>query len=316
MLSCGYLRVNQNKPKEVEEFKGEMNAVYNQFLSLMKIERSSLDKYCRELTSNLNKVIEIRSMTSKEKKCSTLIISDLLSLYEEVLVKRQDRLKKEISSMETNIISPLSSTLKDDSQVGERLSVSKQLVDKYYKRLKKIQGCKKAYFESYDAYEKNVLYDVAINKVVENLTDDSLRRPNDSFKLSCEARENEYVTEVKQFNEQAAGLLSQNDKNMQKCSRFIAKLGLSVKEAATCAINYHLAMIPDLDRETCNRFRDSLDKIDPLLEISSWIQNAMNDEPKIEKLQIDDPKTFFTENINPGPKFQQTDQQAENGTLD
>jgi hypothetical protein len=293
-----------------------MISVYNQFLRLMHIEKSSLEKYCKELTSNLSKVIEIRSMTSREKKCTTLIISDLLNLYEEVLVKRQDRLKKEIANIETYIISPLANTLRDEKQISEKLSSSKQLVEKYFKRIKKIQGCKKAYFESYDAYEKNVLYDMAINKVVENLTDDSLKKPNESFKLNCESRENEYVAEVKQFNDQAPSLLSQNDKCMLKCSNFIAKLGLSVKEAGTCAINYHLDKIPDLDPETRKRFNESLDKIDPLLEISSWIQNAMNDESKIEKLQVDDPKTFFTENINPGPKYQQAEQQAENGTLD
>jgi hypothetical protein len=279
-----------------------MISVYKEFLSLMKIEKSSLEKYCKELTSNLSEVIKIRSMTSKEKKCTTLIISDLLNLYEEVLVKRQDRLKKEIANIATYIISPLERTLRDDLQIGEKLGASKQLVDKYHKRLKKIQGCKKAYFESYDAYEKNVLYDQAINKVVENLTDDSLKKPNDSFKLACESRENDYVSEVKQFNEQAAALLSQNDRYLQRCSRFIAMLGLSVKEAATCAINYHIDKIPDLDLESRKRLTESLDKIDPLLEISSWIQNAMNEEPKIEKLQVDDPKTFFTENIIPGPK--------------
>ena len=304
-----------------------MISVYNQFLRLMNIEKSSLEKYCKELTSNLNKVKEIKSMTSREKKCSTLIISDLLILYEEVLAKRQDRLMKEIARMDSHIISPLASTLKDEKQISEKLNSSKQLVEKYHKRLKKILSCRKAYFESYDAYEKNVLYDLAINKVVENLVDDSLKKPNETFKLNCESRQNEYVSEVKQFNEQAATLLLQNDKYMQKCSNFIAKLGLSVKEAGACAIDYHIVKIPDLDQETRKRFTESLDKIDPLLEISSWIQNAMNDELKIEKLQVENPKTFFTENISPGPKYQQADQadqtnqvdqvdqQAENGTL-
>lgn len=292
-----------------------MISVYKEFLSLMKIEKSSLEKYCKELTSNLNEVVKIRSMTSKEKKCTTLIISDLLNLYEEVLVKRQDRLKKEISSMATHIISPLESTLRDDAQIGEKLGSSKQLVDKYHKRLKKIQGCRKAYFDSYDAYEKNVLYDNSINKVVENLTDDSLKKPNDSFKALCDSRKNEYVSEVNLFNEQAAALLAQNDKHLQRCSRFIAKLGLSVKEAATCAINFHMDKIPDLDPDSRKRLTESLDKIDPLLEISSWIQNAMNEDPKIEKLLEDEPKTFYTENINPGPKNQPADQQAENGRV-
>lgn len=40
-----------------------------------------------------------------------------------------------------------------------------------------------------------------------------------------------------------------------------------------------------------------LDKIDPLFEISSWVQCNMSDLQKIEKVERNHPRTFFSENI-------------------
>lgn len=281
----------------MKELKTEMMFVFKEFLSLMKTEKSSLVNYCKDLTSNLNKVIGFRNETCKGKKHSMVIMSDLLKLYEEILELRQSRLREEISKMDKGIITPLSNLLKEEKEVSEKLNGSVDIISKYNKRLDKIGTLKRTYFDSYHLYEKNVLYDEAINKIVQNLTEDTMKKPSDHYKFTKESKEYEYSTEIDWFNEEAPSMLVDNDKNLQKCSRFMSRIGLAVKGASQFIINYHIDKITEMEPETKTRLYESLDKIDPLLEVSSWIQNAMEDSKILSKIEPETPRSFFTENI-------------------
>lgn len=81
-----------------------------------------------------------------------------------------------------------------------------------------------------------------------------------------------------------------------------------VKEAADCAINFHMKSLTDLGKEFILAKEEveqdlikELGKIDPLFEISSWMQCNITGSTPIYKLEAVTPRTYFSENIRKQP---------------
>jgi len=300
-----------NKPGVIKTQECELIAIYSQFLDLMKNEKAAKETYLKSIIANSNKVRDIRTKLEKDCGHKFVIMIDLLKIYGEVLQKLQENLVGEVSYMEANFISKLATSLKEDKVIKEKMQSSVDLIQKYMRQLVKIESCRRALVDSYITYEKTTMIDEAIAKVVRTYSDEIPKKLNDAPKNNYLAKEYEYHHEVKQFNEDAREILKSNSANLKRCSRYIENLACIVKEAAECAINFHTKSLANLGESYSLEKKEKLSKIDPLFELSSWVQCNMNDEQKIFKVETFRPRTYFSENI-PKQKVDENVRYAEN----
>lgn len=73
---------------------------------------------------------------------------------------------------------------------------------------------------------------------------------------------------------------------------------MNIKDTACAAVTFHINSLGEgVDSAQREAWLSALEKIDPLFEASSWIQNVMDDKQKITKIEGENPKTFYTESI-------------------
>lgn len=112
--------------------------------------------------------------------------------------------------MEENFISKLASALKQNKAIIQNLNSSIDLIQSYTKQLTSVFDYKRAMFSTYQVYEQTSLIDEAINRVVQTYSDDCPRKNNDPAKTAFTAKEFEYSSALRRFNEEAPSMLQAN----------------------------------------------------------------------------------------------------------
>lgn len=176
----------------------------------MKNEKMAKETYLKSVISNATKVRDIKAKLEKEGAHKFVIMIDLLKIYGEVLEKLQMNLANEVSFIAANFIMKLEAGLKEDKMVKERLQKSADLMQNYMKQLRNIDQYKRSMMESYIVYEQTTLVDDNINRIVQTYSDEPLKKISDMPKNNFSAREYDYNTALKWFNDEAPSLLKQN----------------------------------------------------------------------------------------------------------
>lgn len=296
----------------MKDREAELFSLYSQFLGLMANEKAAKESYLKAVVGNMNKVEQMKSKLQRNsKEASTCVIMcALLDTYSKVLAKLEVKLRGEVDYMEENFIRNLDSKLKQNKAIVQNLDISIELMNVYTRNLTEVYECKNAMFMSYPLYEQGPLIDEVIAKVVSIYAEDSPRKIHDISKFTFPKKEIEYMSAVNRFNEEATKLLNENvlsnDSETQVEQGVAVHREDFVHRQGSCGLCHKLPSRGHHDRQprvqrpdkSCRQaLIEELDKIDPLFEISSWVQCNMSDLQKIEKVERNHPRSFFSENI-------------------
>lgn len=202
-----------NKPSLILEQKSDMVAMYNNLLALVTSEKSAKERYCKDIGGNIAKIQELLAGIKKDRKKTTFIMfADLLKVYSGVLLEVQEECLQDIKLLDDKLVKPLSSVLKESKAATDRLQESVDLIHRYQKQLKNVEGLRRTTHDSYLAYEQGVHIEDLVSKITQDYVDEFMTPPPrnkaESLKNSYYNKELDYSNAVVHFNKDAPKLLS------------------------------------------------------------------------------------------------------------